>query len=173
MDQWVALLRGVNVGGGNKVPMAALRDICVGLGWREVRTYIASGNVVFRADPGAHSAQLRAAMRGAFGVDVPVMVVTASDMRAALAACPFDPVEGKQVHAFFLWDEPVVDDAFYQALRLPDEMLTVTGRLVWLWAPGGVGRSKLAEKLGKVITGTDMTGRNLNTLRGLVEMLDA
>jgi uncharacterized protein (DUF1697 family) len=175
MDDWVALLRGVNVGGGNKVPMAQLRALATGLGWREVRTYIASGNLVFRADGTADdlAATLRAAMAAQMGVSVPIMILPGAEIRAALAACPFQPDKGSHVHVFFLWSQPTLDTALRDALISPTETLIVEDTRAWFYAPDGIGRSKLAEKLHKVILGTDMTARNLNTLRALVEMLDA
>lgn len=174
MDHWVALLRGINVGGNNLVPMADLRRLCADLGWTGVQTYIASGNLVFAAEGTAAglALDLRQAMAAPMGVDVALIVLPGVMVRAALDNCPYDPATGKQVHAFFLWADPVVDWAAYEALRLPHEALAVHGRIAYLHAPDGIGQSKLAEKLAKVVTGTEMTGRNLNTLRKLVEMLD-
>lgn len=174
MDHWVALLRGINVGGNNLVPMADLRVLCAGLGWTGVQTYIASGNLVFAAEGTADelTGVLRRAIAAQMAVDAALIVLPAVAVRAALAACPFDPKEGKQVHGFFLWADPAVDWAVYEILRLPNEEVVVRGRVAWLHAPDGIGRSKLAEKFHKVVTGTDMTARNLNTIRKLVEMLD-
>ncbi len=174
MGHWVALLRGINLGGHNMVPMAALRQLCTGLGWTDVRSYIASGNMVFAADGTADSltTALRQNMVAQMGLDVPNLILCEAAMRAALAGCPFDPAAGKHVHGFFLWAEPTVDWAAYENLRASSETLQVLGRVAYLLAPEGIGRSKLVEKLDKVITRTDMTARNLNTLRKLVEMLD-
>lgn len=171
-ETWVALLRGVNVGGGNKVPMADLVRLCQGLGWHDVKTYIASGNLVFRAKGNADdlAQRLRNAMAGRMGVDVPVLVLPAAVVAGALADCPFNPGQGNRCHVFFLWDTPRIDRELYAALRLDSEELVVDGRRAWLHTPDGFGNSKLAEKLGKVIGGTEMTGRNLNTLRKLVGM---
>jgi uncharacterized protein (DUF1697 family) len=174
MQDWVALLRGVNVGGHNKVPMADLRRLADGLGWTGVRTYVASGNLVFRAkgQAGALADALRAAMKEEIAVDVPVVVLPGDAVRAALAACPFDPEEGKQVHVFFLFGPVTVDAAQLLALRRPSEQLVVEDTRAWLHTPEGVGTSKLAAKIDRVIRGASMTGRNLNTLRALAEMLD-
>ncbi|MCC5997349.1 MAG: DUF1697 domain-containing protein [Oceanicaulis sp.] len=171
-SNWIALLRGVNVGGGNKTPMAELRKLCAGLGWRDVKSYIASGNLVFSANNTANdlSSSLRAAMAEQMGVDVPVLVLPATAVSKVLKDCPFNPEKGNLCHVFFLWNEPVVDWDAYAAHRMPGEELKVDGRRAWLHTPEGFGQSKLAEKLPKVITGTEMTGRNLNTIRKLVEM---
>lgn len=174
-QHWVALLRGINVGGNNLIPMADLRTLCAGLGWAGVRTYIASGNLVFRAEGDADGLALvlRQSIAAQMGCDVPIIVLPGGVVRAALADCPFDPAAGKMVHGFVLWADPVIDRDALERLRVPSEQLVVLGRVAWLYAPDGIGRSKLAEKFEKVVTGTQMTGRNLNTWHKLVEMLDA
>jgi uncharacterized protein (DUF1697 family) len=174
MESWVALLRGVNVGGAHALAMADLRKAATGLGWRDVRSYIASGNLVFRADgtAAALAAALQAALRAATGLEVAVVVLPAADLRAALAECPFPDAEGCHLHVFFLWSEGCLVPERLQALRAPGEALEMTRRRLWLHTPNGIGRSKLGAGLGRVVTGTEMTGRNLNTLRKLVEMLD-
>jgi len=170
----VALLFGVNVG-GVRVAMADLRALAEGLGWRNPRTYIASGNLLFSAEgaPADLARALEAALQQHYGRAIGVIVATAADIHAALAACPFAPEAGKHVHAFFLTAPTRIDAALYESLRTPEETLVLQDHLAWLHAPAGVGRSKLAEKLHKVIPGTGMTGRNLNTLHALAEMLDA
>ncbi len=175
MERWVALLRGINVGGNNLLPMADLRKLCAGLGWTGVQSHIASGNLVFAAKGTAErlAADLSRALAAQMGVDVALIVLPGAALRAALAGCPFEPATGKQVHGFFLWTDPVVDWAAFENLRLPNEQLAVQGRVAYLFAPDGIGSSKLAEKFAKVVTGTQMTGRNLNTIAKLVEMLDA
>lgn len=169
--KWVALLRGVNVGGGNKVPMAQLRSLAEGLGWGGVRSYIASGNLVFEADVADHAALLRAAMVAQMGVDVPVLVLPAQDVVQAFEVCPWGAA-GKLVHVFWCWDAPDVNTALRDDLIGNDEELVVEGRRVWLHAPSGVGRSKLMGKIEKVL-GVQATARNLNTLRKLAEMVQA
>ena len=91
MARFIALLRGINVGGHALVPMARLRDICAGLGWNEVETYIQSGNVVFEASgkAAALEAALEKALAGAFGFAPAVIVRSAAQVRALAAANPF------------------------------------------------------------------------------------
>jgi uncharacterized protein (DUF1697 family) len=172
MQRWVALLRGVNVGGVNKVPMADLRDLAAGLGWTRVESYIASGNLVFDADgeAAALASALRAGLTERMGVDVPVLVIGGEDLAARVAGCPFDPVARTHVHGFMLFGPARLDEEELVRWRATGEALVMEGRTVWLHAPEGIGRSKLAGKLDKVVLGADMTARNLNTLRTLVEM---
>lgn len=168
----VALLRGMNIG-GNRLPVARLRAVAEELGWRDVRSYLASGNLVATIDadlpPDALARELAGAL-GAHGLDVPVLVLTAERLSAVLEDCPFHPDRGKDVHAYFLWSDPVVDTDAMNAFRAESETLEVRGRVAWLHTPEGIGRSRLAEKLHKVVTGTDMTARNLNTVRALVDL---
>ncbi len=174
MVKWVALLRGVNVGGGNRVPMAELRRLCEGLGWTGLRSYIASGNLVFTAEGRAEelAAALRVAMADGMGVDVPVLVLPGEAVRQAAADCPFDPEDGRRVHAFFLMGEVRVDRDLFDSLKATGDALELTPGVAWLHTPGGFGTSKVADRLGRILAGADFTGRNLNTVRKLVEMLD-
>ncbi len=174
MPKFVAFLRGINVGGHRKIPMSDLRRLCVGITSDPgLRSYIASGNLVFAADGNAD--QLTAAIAGGikstFGFDVPVLVLEETHMRAALNNCPFLRNAGKLVHGYFCFDDPVLDETRADALKTPTEAVAVDGRTVWLHAPGGIGRSKLAAKMEQLI-GVDATARNLNTVIKMVEMLD-
>lgn len=170
MARWVALLRGVNVGGGNKVPMADLRKLAEGFGWTNVRSYIASGNLVFDSDEGDCAATLEAGLKHAFGVTVPVLVLAAELFRGRAATCPVLESPGNQVHGYFCWTEPQIDWETYQTLRAADETLHQSGPMVWLHAPSGIGRSVLAARLDRVVKGTDFTARNRNTIQKLVDM---
>lgn len=168
-DKWVALLRGVNVGGANRVPMEELRALAEGLGWKDVKSYIASGNLVFEANAGDLAEDLRAAMNAQLSVDVAVHVFPAHEILDAEDACPWD-VKGNQVHAFFCLDSPVLDETLRTTLIAEDEELVVQGKRVWLYAPSGVARSKLMPKLERVL-GVQATARNLNTVRKLAQMV--
>ena len=171
MNQYAALLRGVNVGGRNKVPMPELRAWAAGLGWDDVRSYIASGNLVFRADEGDHAGDLRAAIADRLGLEVPVLVLSDGAVRSALADCPFVPDDARHVHVYFLFADSQVDNALLDELRASSEALEVAGRVAWLYSPDGIARSKLAARISDVL-GTDATARNLRTVRTLVDMFD-
>lgn len=167
----IALLRGVNVG-GVKVRMAPLRELAAGMGWSNVKTYIASGNLVFTADGATKelAGALREAVAKEIGVDTPIMVLTANDMLSVLDDHPWTPEKGNQSHVYFCWDEPQIDEALYQELKSPNEELLVIGGHLHFFAPDGLGQSQLADKFAKIIRGTEMTGRNLNTVRKLADM---
>lgn len=168
----IALLRAVNVG-GLTLKMDRLRALAAGLGWQAVRTHIASGNLLFRAT-GAEAAQaaaLEAALRAETGVEVPCLVLTAAGLRDRVATCPFTPAEGKLVHGLMLFGPITIDEVRVAELRAPGEELVACPGVVWMHAPDGFGRSKLAERLDRVVRGAPFTARNLNTLRALVGLV--
>ncbi|MDH6538457.1 DUF1697 domain-containing protein [Streptomyces sp. SPB4] len=176
--KYAALLRGINVGGNKKVPMAELRAVLEGLGHADVQTYLQSGNAVFSSgegDPDALARELEAAIEGHFGFRVPCLVVDGEYLAAVAGACPFPAaeLEGRQLHATFFSAQPgperfaALDGAAY----LPEEY-RLGDRVLYLYAPDGLGRSKLAEALARpaVVKGLDVTTRNWNTVAKLVEL---
>ncbi|KMO93859.1 DUF1697 domain-containing protein [Streptomyces roseus] len=176
--KYAALLRGINVGGAKKVPMAELREVLTDLGLTGVQTYLQSGNAVFTSpekDPGALARELERAVEARFAFRVACLVVDGEYLRAVAEACPFPAaeLEGKQLHATFLSAQPgeerfaSIDGPAY----LPEEY-RIGDRVVYLYAPDGLGRSKLGEALHKpaVLKGIDATTRNWNTVVKLVEL---
>lgn len=171
--RYVMFLRGINVGGHRKVPMAALREVITGVtGDPNPSTYIASGNAVFDSDLpiDALAAALHAAIEIRFGFAVPVLVLTADEIDAILRTCPWPDAEAKTVHASLCFAEPSVDPDQIARWSTSDEVVAVAGKTVWLLTPHGFGKSKLAERL---TLGTDSTARNLNTLRICAKMAES
>ncbi|MET9611157.1 DUF1697 domain-containing protein [Streptomyces sp. NPDC006512] len=176
--KYAALLRGINVGGAKKVPMAQLRPLIEALGHDDVRTYLQSGNAVFgstRQDPDALARELEDAIEAHFGFRVACLVVDGDHLQAVADACPFPAaeLEGKQLHATFFSEQPA-EDRFRSvdpAAYLPEEY-RLGDRVLYLYAPDGLGRSKLAEALARpaVVKGLDVTTRNWNTVVKLVEL---
>ncbi|MEU3772795.1 DUF1697 domain-containing protein [Streptomyces sp. NPDC032472] len=176
---YAALLRGINVGGKKKVPMAELREVLEGLGHGAVRTYVQSGNAVFGApaERGAEALarELEQAIEARFGFAVACLVVDGAFLRAVVEACPFPAgeLEGRQLHVTFLSEQP--DPSRFARIEAGDflpEEFRVGDRVLYLYAPDGLGRSKLAEALYRpaVLKGIDATTRNWNTVVKLVEM---
>ncbi|EPH46665.1 DUF1697 domain-containing protein [Streptomyces aurantiacus] len=178
---YAALLRGVNVGGSRKLPMARLRALLEGLGHGDVRTHLQSGNAVFAADHGDEeslAAEIRDALEREFGFTVDVLVRDAAYLKAVADGCPFPAatLEGKQLHVTY-FSAPVDAARFAaidQAAHLPEEF-RLGDRALYLYAPDGLGRSKLAEALARpaLTKGLIATSRNWNTVTKLVEMTDA
>ena len=174
MATWIALLRGVNVGGKNLLPMAKLRATLTELGFEGVATYVQSGNVVFRSPvrSGAKlQQQISAALEGEFDLTVPVLVLSAKEVKAALDANPFpEASEPKSVHVSFLFTKPKRPDLdALSELATATEVFHLEGRVFTLHAPDGIGRSKLAAQVERKL-GVEATARNLRTVTKLVEM---
>jgi uncharacterized protein (DUF1697 family) len=175
---YAALLRGINVGGSRKVPMADLRTLMEDLGHDGVRSYLQSGQAVFTAghgDEDSLAAELTDAIEKRFGFTVDVIVRDHAYLKAIADNCPFPAaeLEGKQLHVTY-FSAPVDADRFAeidQAAYLPEEF-RLGDRALYLYAPNGLGRSKLAEHLSKprLNKGLIATSRNWNTVVKLVEM---
>ncbi len=172
---WIALLRGINVGGHRKVSMANLRSLCLELGFASVSTYIQSGNVVFRAAGTAADVADRLAegISARFGLDVPVVVRDADQMARVVASNPFldEDRDPKALHVGFLADPPAADlvDAMPVPPAGPEEFV-VRGGEVFLLYPEGVGQSKLTGAYFEGALKTSMTARNWRTVNKLLEM---
>ncbi len=166
MTAYVALLRAVNVGGTGKLPMTELKAMCEKAGLKSVRTYIASGNVVFQSTK--NEAQVKADLEAALcryaGKPAAVFVRTASEMAAVFARNPFAQMPGNLVAAFFL-DKPPADDALQTTTHQTTEQLRLGQREIYAYFPDGFGQSKL-----KIPTAKDSTARNMNTIAKLAEM---
>jgi uncharacterized protein (DUF1697 family) len=166
------LLRGVNVGGAGKLPMAEFRALLESLGLGQVRSYIQSGNAVFDSDLATATLEslIRDAIFTRFGFAPDTFVLTAPEIATALTDHPFADADPARVHVFFLREMPAPDEAALQALALPGDGWQVGPRRLTLHTPDGIGRSKLAEKLPKYLP-SPMTARNLRTIAALHAML--
>ncbi|MCP4381755.1 MAG: DUF1697 domain-containing protein [Hyphomicrobiales bacterium] len=167
MTRYVALLRAVNVGGTGKLPMAELKAMAVDAGFTDMRTYIASGNLVLAsADPPASVKKaLEKRLRAHAGKPVTVIVRTAAEMQDVLANNPFSDKEPKYTLVTFL-DTPPPADALDHAIGRADEEIHLGEREITIHYASGVGRSKL--RLPAAEAGT---ARNINTVTKLVEMV--
>jgi uncharacterized protein (DUF1697 family) len=175
---YAALLRGINVGGAKKVPMAELRTLLEGLGHEAVRTHLQSGQAVFSSGHGDEeslAAELSQAIEKHFGFPADVIVRDHAYLRAVAEACPFPAagLEAKQLHVTY-FSAPVDEERFASVDRaafLPEEF-RLGDRALYLYAPEGLGRSKLGEALSKprLNKGVIATSRNWNTVVKLVEL---
>jgi uncharacterized protein (DUF1697 family) len=178
MTTYAALLRGINVGGKKKLPMAELRRLMEGLGYAGVRTHLQSGQAVFSSGHGDEeslAAELGQAIEEHFGFPVDVIVRDHAYLAAVVEACPFPAaeLEAKQLHVTYL-SAPVDPARFAEIDReayLPEEF-RLGERELYLYVPQGLGRSKLAETLSRPRLNKDLiaTTRNWNTAVKLVEL---
>jgi len=172
----VALLRGINVGGKNKLPMKELVEIFTDADARDVLTYIQSGNIVFRASAALARrlpAVVAKAISNRFGFEVPVVVRTAEELRRVARANPFLRAGRKEgaLLVSFLASEPSPTQA--RALdpdrSSPDEF-ELRGREIYLYCPNGIGRTKLTNAYFDSKLATTSTVRNWKTVLRLVEL---
>jgi uncharacterized protein (DUF1697 family) len=173
---FVALLRGINVGGNRTVPMADLAEVFEGAGCRAVRTYIQSGNVVFESKgaPGALQSKLERAVAARFGFEVPVVVRAAAALEDCAKKNPFLGERGLDVgalHVAFLAADPgPARSARLDANRSPPDRFRVVGTEIYLHLPNGVARSKLTNAYFDSQLGTVATVRNWRTVLKLVDL---
>ena len=177
-QRYVALLRGVNVGGKNKLPMADLRDIFTTAGCAAVKTYIQSGNVVFEAaqDLAERVPEIvTRAIRRQFGYETAVVMRSSEELRQVVASNPFDTSgDPRFLHVAFLEDTPGAEAVSrLDPQRSPPDAFAVRGRNVHLHYPNGVARSKLTNEYLAAQLQTASTMRNWRTVLSLLKMVDA
>jgi len=169
MTAYAALLRAVNVGGTGKLAMSDLRALCETCGFTKAATYIQSGNVVFETRRAEASVKklLEEQLTRKLGKQADVMIRTKQELETLVAASPFPKAPPNRVLVLFL-DGPPPRSCLDGVVAPGGEELAACGRHVVVHYPNGMGQSKLKlPKLGTV------TGRNLNTVRKLIELLAA
>ncbi len=175
MTTWIALLRGINVGGKNILPMQDLVLLLLKLGFEGVKTCIQSGNIVFRSSNKKRNeiAQLIATtIESNYEFRIPVLLLSVVEFQQAINENPFPAATDnpKTLHLFFLAEPPDTPDLLkLNDLKLADEEFVLTPRVFYLHAPQGIGRSKLAQRAEKCL-GVPSTGRNWRTVCKIAEM---
>ncbi|HWD92415.1 MAG TPA: DUF1697 domain-containing protein [Verrucomicrobiae bacterium] len=176
MKTFIGLLRGINVGGNNRIPMADLRALCGKLGWGNVQTYIQSGNLTFSASgkPAALEATLQHAIEKRFSLSIPIIIRSAVDWPAYIRNNPFPEACKKEPHLVMLCLSkiPPKPDA---AERLREraaggEHIGQIGDALWIHFADGVARSKLSPAVLDRMAGSPVTARNWLTVLKLEEM---
>jgi uncharacterized protein (DUF1697 family) len=175
MNTYIALFRGINVGGRNILPMAELRALLENLGCSNVQTYIQSGNVVLQ-HPGKAvkrlSAQIGGAVNEQYGFEPAVLILTHGEMKKAVEANPFPDAEAdpRSLHLMFLYARPRKPDLKgLEAVKAPSERFKLKDKVFYLHAPDGVARSKLTAGIDRLL-GVSITGRNWRTVCKLLDM---
>lgn len=176
MTKYLALLRGINIGGHNKVPMKALISLLAECGCENITTYIQSGNVIFDShcrNRSKLSAEISQAILKRFEFSPAVMLLTASELQDAIADNPFPTDDGRALHFLFLEKQPENPDLErLTALKKNAEKFVLGDKVVYLYAAEGVGRSNLAMSVERCL-GVATTGRNWNTVSRLASLLEA
>ena len=173
----LALLRGVNVGGKNRLPMKDLAALFVAAGCEGVRTHIQSGNVLFAADPDLASrlpSRIASGIAETFGYRTPVVLRTAADLAAVVRDNPFlrTGSDENALHVLFLADHPAPGLADrLDPDRSPPDAFLVLGREVYLRCPNGLADTKLTNAYFDTRLATTSTGRNWRTVTTLLALL--
>ncbi len=178
MRRQIALLRGINVGGHKKVKMARLRELMEELGYRDVRTYVQSGNVVF-SGPDEHPARLarklETQLAATFGFEVSVVVRSRDELAEIIAANPLRDVATDPARHLVIFLAADVDPARVAGVDPADfapEAFHVRDREVYLWAPEGLRDSRLHKALAEKRLGVSATARNWRTVERLLALAD-
>jgi uncharacterized protein (DUF1697 family) len=175
----ICLLRGVNVGGHNKIRMEDLRDLCASCKLQDAWTYVQSGNVVFRSretDLPRLARRLEDATERGVGFRPDVVLRTADEMRNAIARNPFAGrigIEPNKLHVVFLPTDPGDEArARVRAIKTNPEEVHIDGRELYIYYPDGAGRSKLNNAVIERALKIPATARNWNTVTRLLEMAE-
>jgi uncharacterized protein (DUF1697 family) len=174
---YLALLRGINVGGKNKLPMKDLVEIFMRAGCEDVRTYIQSGNVIFRASPDVAVQlpdEITSMIAKSFGFRTPVILRTADQLRDVIVHNPFlkSGATEETLHVMFLADQPSLERVDnLDSDRSPPDAFIVRGRDVYLQLPNGVAASKLTNNHFDSKLATISTSRNWRTVTKLLELM--
>ena len=178
MTTWIALFRGINVGGRNVIRMADLKNSFRAHGFANVRTYIQSGNVVFESKSRSRQSTSKVIVDGIrkdFGVDAPVVILAPADVRSAIERNPFrsDAVDAKTLHYFFLTAS--VSDADFDSLeraKRDSERFGLVDSVFYVHAPDGMAKSKLATKVESCL-GVSATARNQRTVERMLALVES
>jgi uncharacterized protein (DUF1697 family) len=174
MVAYVAMLRGINVSGKNKIKMTDLQALFVGLGHRDVVTYIQSGNVVFRSaakSAAALASSIERQITREFGFDVAVVIRAKPELVKVIDGNPFGGVDLSKVHVTFLTKKP--EAALVRGLAdhaSPPDEFRIAGSEIYLHCPAGYGNSKLNNSFWERKLKVGATTRNWNTVTKLLDL---
>jgi len=173
-ETYIALLRGINVG-GKVLKMADLKEAVAGLGFEDVRTYLQSGNMVFKAARASNAdlaGRIASAIQSHKAMDVEIMLRSIHEWDRVISGNPYPQAEDKPktVHAFILDDQPGKDRiAILRAKEAGSEEWTIAGDALYLHTPDGFGKSVLGNLVERILK-VPMTARNWNTVKALKEL---
>lgn len=174
---YIALLRGVNVGGKNKLKMAELSKALVANGFDNVRTYIQSGNIVFSStltDKLFLADKIKEIIHKAFGLEIPVLIKTHKDLVNVVNSLPFNKkqlAETKKIYFLFLFNTPT--NQILETLKAMDfheDIFSVKDDVIYLYYNNGAGRSKMTTSIFEQKLKIVATARNWNTVHKLIDL---
>lgn len=173
MKTYIALLRGINVSGQKKIPMAELRQLMDDSGYKNVKTYIQTGNIIFRTEDSVSEStkKIADAIKAHFNFDVPVFVIEPSHIQQVLDECPFE--DAKKVKSYFSLlyatpDETIASEL--NELSYPNEEFLVTDKCIYFFSAIGYGRTKFNNNFFERKLKVTATARNYNTMMKLLSL---
>ena len=170
MNKYVVLLRAVNVGGKNLVPMKEFKSLLENKGVQNISTYIQSGNIVLQSES-SPTQLIQEVIESEFGFMPQVLVLSESEFKQSIENNPFSEGEGKFIHFYYCQDHPAINNEKLQKYCSETEHYQLVGKVFYLHAPSGIGRSKLVANIESCL-GVPATGRNLNTVNKIESMLN-
>jgi len=175
METKIAILRGINVGGKRKILMVDLKSLCEKLGWKEVRTYIQSGNVIFNSTE--QNAELENTLENAiaekFGFDVPVIVRSSNELQISIDKNPFydNDADVTQIHLTLLKENPIDEDVKQiQTFNYEPDRFVINDKEVFIYCEGKYHQSKLTNNFFEKKLKVGATTRNWKTVLKLIEL---
>lgn len=177
MNTYIALFRGINVGGHNKLPMKELRALLDSFGYQNVDSYIQTGNVIFqteKSDKKKIAGNISSGIENQHGFKPDVLLLELEEFEKAIASNPFPQAvaKPKSLHLMFLASPPSNPDLeSLEEIKNNSERFELKDKVFYLHTPDGFGRSKLAGKTEKAL-GVSMTGRNWRTVQKISEMAE-
>ncbi|MEP1486938.1 MAG: DUF1697 domain-containing protein [Algibacter sp.] len=174
MQTYIALLRGINVSGQKKVPMAELRDLLSGIGLKHVQTYIQSGNVIYQSSE-KNSQQLESNIHKAikihFGFEVPILVIKPKDLQQIFDDCPFS--EEQKINSYFtllysIPDKQLITEA--SKISHPNERFVITDSCIYFYCSTGYGKAKYNNNFFERKLKITATARNYKTMVKLLSL---
>ncbi len=171
LNTYIILLRAVNVGGKNLIPMKTLKSALTDGGFEKVHTYIQSGNILLQSKSNP-SNKIVSIIENQFGFRPSVLAISKESFEKTLKENPFPSENRKIVHLYFCHKTPLLNKKKLESFIAKDESFKLLGKIFYLHAPSGIGRSKLVANI-EACLGVTATGRNLNTILKLNEMLNS
>ena len=176
METYVALLRGINVGGHKKMPMAILRELLTKIGFSSVQTYIQSGNIVFQSsekNTKIIEEIIHKAIKSHFQFEVPVLVKTKKELQLVFNDCPFIQVKKKQSYFIMLQEAPSIElVALALKKKYENEEFKIIKNCLYFYSEAGYGKSKFNANYFERILKTPATARNYKTMNKLLQLLE-
>ena len=174
MKTYIAFLRGINVGGQKKIPMAELRELLSKSGFENVKTYIQSGNVIFQSTEGnieSLELNIQNTIKNYFGFEVPVIVKIPKELKQIFDACPFS--EEEKLNSYFMMlyavpDRAIVDEVLN--ISYPNEIFHISNDCVYFYCATGYGKAKMSNNFFERKLKVTATARNYKTMVKLLSL---